>query len=345
MPQEYFEALLGKNSTCKIPTKFGKYEYISTIASGGFSVVCLVQQSISKKKYACKIVSRNMLLLHNLFVRFENEVRILQTISHPSLVSLIDVYFEPNFIFLILELCEKGEIFEIIANNGRFREPEAKIIFRQILDGLEYIHSKNLAHRDLKPENILMTCDNQAKIGDFGFCHFQPSKSLLYTPCGSIYYAPPELLEGIGYDGKMADLWSCGVILFAMCSGTLPWNQAPDRQIIQQIKSGVFDIPLYFSNELTDLVIGLLQVDVKKRYTLNQVLNHGWITGIKILSPSKPSISASKSLISQKSSGAFNCSNSHRRIQLVKQDKTQIIPSCSFSHRSHSDFLSLIYDN
>lgn len=275
---ETIPAIIGDEYPIQIPVKFGRYDFVRTIGAGSFSVVALVTERGTNNQYACKICSRQLLIEKNIFDRFEREVRIMQTFRHPSLVSLLDVVFDANLIYLVMEYCFNGELFQVIADQRKLDENLARKMFNQIVDGIAYIHARDVAHRDLKPENILLDHEMNAKIADFGLCHSVDSKQLLKTPCGSPYYAPPEIICNQPYDGKRSDLWSLGVVLYTMVTGSLPWQDSNQVQLYQQIIDARFTIPRTLSPTLRDLISRLMRADPNDRPTIEEVKTHPWLT-------------------------------------------------------------------
>lgn len=274
---DYISARVDEGQELKIPIKFDRYEYVKMIGSGAFSIVALVRHRGTRQLYASKICSRQILLENNCFDRFEQEVRTLQLLKHPNLVSLEDVVFDEHLIFLILEYCSNGELFKYIIDQSKLDERLAKRIFVQIVSGLQYVHSKNIAHRDIKPENILLDGDLNAKIADFGLCHATNSKILLKTPCGSLFYAPPEVIMNEEYDGKLSDIWSLGVVLFTMVTGSLPWKETNQTAVFSQIRKAEYAVPRYVSKNCSDLIYSLMKLNPMDRLTIDQILDHPWL--------------------------------------------------------------------
>jgi serine/threonine protein kinase len=162
-------------------------------------------------------------------------------------------------------------------------EDEAKVYLLQILDALNYIHQKDIIHRDLKPENILFDQFGRLKIGDFGLSHFSAIGNLVNTPCGSPCYASPELLSGHPYDGRTNDIWSVGVILFAMVTGQLPWTKRNQIELFNQIRRGEYRIPPFLSGNCSNLIQRLLTVNPSERITLSQALKHPFLANVQLV--------------------------------------------------------------
>lgn len=269
-----------------IPPTIGNYKLLKSIGYGACSLVKQCQRISPKNKphqgkeeyFACKIIPKIRLNTARMIRSFEQEIRIIQQLHHPGIVQLIELLKDENNYYVILEYCPKGDLFSHIVNNKKLQEPEAKIIFKQFLEALKYLHSMNVSHRDLKPENVLFGLDNHVKISDFGLSKFllESKKFLVRTPCGSLSYASPECLSGMAYNGKITDAWSSGVILFTMLTGHLPWTKHRDDLIARQIKRAEFSCPKYVSNEAKSLINGLLTVDIYRRYSVDQALNDPW---------------------------------------------------------------------
>ncbi len=197
-----------------------------------------------------------------------------RTVSH--LAGLLSIPQWLNWSrYLVLEYIEGGELFQHIKENGRLPEHEAVRIFRQMVAGLSYCHRFNICHRDLKPENILMDCNRNIKIVDFGMAALQPANKWLNTSCGSPHYASPEVIRGQNYRGDKADIWSCGVILYAMLTGTLPFDSEGDYpEVIATVLTGTYSFPKGLSTPAKDLISKMLQYDPKNRMSMRDMWQH-----------------------------------------------------------------------
>lgn len=275
-----------------IGNKIGNYLIKKLIGQGAYSSVFLCEEKIistndkeddkkaDKKRYvACKVISKAKVEEKNATDRLEREINIHQIMHHPYVVQLIDVQRDPTNYYIFLEYCSNGELYNIIKKNRKIRESEAAIIFKQILLGLQYIHSKNVCHRDLKPENILVDSFGRIKISDFGLSKLFDSdkNSFTSTPCGSPCYASPECISGNPYDGKKSDIWSCGVILYTLTTGLLPWTKRTQSQLFQQIKNADFKIPSNISDLCSNMISRLMTVDCNKRITIKAALIHPFL--------------------------------------------------------------------
>ena len=260
-----------------IPNEFGNYIKLHKIGDGSSCIVIMVRHKKTGNIYACKCVSRKLLVESGLFLRFEQEVRILQSLHNPNILEVQDIVYEKNYIYLILEYCTHGELFNYIIERGRLLEDEARTLFTQLVNAIHFIHIRGIAHRDLKPENILLNENMNIKLADFGLCHASAAKILLKTPCGSPFYAPPEVISGEQYDGFKGDVWSLGVVLYTMTTGALPWTNLQAPGLYKQISTGSYTIPEYISPELKDLIKSMMTVDPIQRIDVEHILRHPWM--------------------------------------------------------------------
>lgn len=209
----------------------------------------------------------------------EREIVIMKLIEHPNLLGLIDVYETSKELFLILEYVAGGELFDYLVSKGRLRPSEARSYFRQIIFGLHYCHSFNICHRDLKPENLLLDGTRKVvKVADFGMAALQPSEKMLETSCGSPHYASPEIVSGKSYKGTASDIWSCGIILFALLCGRLPFDDPNIQTLLGKVRLGKFDMPEYLEPLAKDLIWRMLVVDPERRLTMREIMRHPWFT-------------------------------------------------------------------
>ena len=300
-----------KKKKPKIPEAIGPYKINQFLGSGSFSVVHEAVDTRTNEKYAVKIVSRLIFKKREVLDHFEMEIRVLHQMRHPNIVQFVDILHDDSNIYVVMELCPNGDLFNYIIDHKFLSEQESKFLFKQVTLGLNYIHSIGGMHRDMKPENVLLDETGACKISDFGFARYAPfntgkfgeeeedeadqnsknderSLGLVTTPCGTASYASPECISGKPYDGQKSDMWSMGVILFAMLTGQLPWSSKEHAQLLQQIKNADFKIPTYLSDDAKDLISHLIILDPDKRLTTTDVLNHKWLLGADSITLSKP---------------------------------------------------------
>ncbi|OHT01196.1 CAMK family protein kinase [Tritrichomonas foetus] len=272
-----------KHGEIIFPETIGPYTLRGTIGEGAFSIVKLAYHELLLDYYACKIVPIHMLEKRNMYNRFELEIRVSQLMRHPGIVMLTDIYKDENNFYVFMDFCPNGDLFSHIASKKRLREEEARGYIYQIFDSLSYIHSLHVVHRDLKPENILIDKFGYLKISDFGLSKFVDSEYQVKTPCGSPCYVCPETLSGKPYDGSKADIWSCGVILYAMVTGRLPWTKRKMKELFKQIRTGEFTIPSGISPQCANLIQQLMTIDPTKRITIEQAKMHTWFYTAKAI--------------------------------------------------------------
>lgn len=206
----------------------------------------------------------------------DREIAMMKLMNHPNIMRIYDVYEGEKELFLVLEYVAGGELFDFLVNRGRLPPLEALCFFKQIVYGLNYAHTFSIIHRDLKPENILIHSIDPplVKIADWGMATFAPPSHKLDTSCGSPHYASPEIVNGEKYNGTSTDIWSCGVILFALLTGRLPFDDKNIRHLLSKVKSGKFEIPSWMDPSAKDLISRMLVVDVSARITVRSVVLH-----------------------------------------------------------------------
>ncbi|XP_061628856.1 serine/threonine-protein kinase BRSK2 isoform X7 [Phyllopteryx taeniolatus] len=253
----------------------GPYRLEKTLGKGQTGLVKLGVHCVTGQKVAIKIVNREK-LSESVLMKVEREIAILKLIEHPHVLKLHDVYENKKYLYLVLEHVSGGELFDYLVKKGRLTPKEARKFFRQIMSALDFCHSHSICHRDLKPENLLLDEKNNIRIADFGMASLQVGDSLLETSCGSPHYACPEVIRGEKYDGRKADVWSCGVILFALLVGALPFDDDNLRNLLEKVKLGVFHMPHFIPPDCQNLLRGMIEVDASKRLTLEQIQMHTW---------------------------------------------------------------------
>ena len=260
-----------------------KYECTKQLGKGGYGKVFQVRNKTTGELYACKKLTK--LNIDNL-QKFRREIDILMKLDHPNIIKLYEIYEAPNSLYLIMEQCKGGElfekIFEHIENNEMYSEKDTAKIMIQIISAIEYCHNNGICHRDLKPENLLYLKEgneenNPLKVIDFGLSQTFNPKKKLSSKVGTPYYISPEILEG-NYTEK-CDIWSAGVILYTLLSGELPFNGINDIEIYSKIKKLEYKFPPNkwdnISKEAKDLLTHMLILE-KERYSASQVLSHPW---------------------------------------------------------------------
>ena len=218
------------------PSKGNISQYITkgTIGKGTFGKVKLGIHKTTGEKVAIKILEKSKITSQDDMERINREITILRNFSHLNVIKINDIFETKDNYYILMEYCEKGELFNYIVEKQRLSEEEASYFYYQLINGLEYIHEHNVVHRDLKPENLLLEKGNILKIIDFGLSNYFTGQ-LLSTPCGSPCYASPEMVSGNKYNGFYIDVWSTGIILYAMICGYLPFEDPNNEILFQKI--------------------------------------------------------------------------------------------------------------
>ena len=263
----------GQEQEQEKPAILKDYTFIKDIGEGNFGKVKLSILNSTKEKYAIKILNKEKLKSQTKTTLF-NEIEIMSQLKHPNIVYVEKILEDQQNFYIIMEYCEKGELFDYIVKKQRLSPIEASMFFYQIINGVEYIHSQGLVHRDLKPENLLLTKNKLLKIIDFGLCHDFDETKYLSTKCGSPSYAAPEILKGFPYDGFKTDVWCCGIILYAMLCGYLPFDGDDNQEIFQSIVEGELEFPNFLEEDSINLLLWLLNPEPKERISIEEIKYH-----------------------------------------------------------------------
>nr|XP_025036756.1 serine/threonine-protein kinase MARK1 isoform X3 [Pelodiscus sinensis] len=254
----------------------GNYRLLKTIGKGNFAKVKLARHVLTGREVAVKIIDKTQLNPTSLQKLFR-EVRIMKILNHPSIVKLFEVIETEKTLYLVMEYASGGEVFDYLVAHGRMKEKEARAKFRQIVSAVQYCHQKCIVHRDLKAENLLLDADMNIKIADFGFSNEFTIGNKLDTFCGSPPYAAPELFQGKKYDGPEVDVWSLGVILYTLVSGSLPFDGQNLKELRERVLRGKYRIPFYMSTDCENLLKKLLVLNPVKRGSLEQIMKDRWM--------------------------------------------------------------------
>ena len=257
-----------------------EYIFLKKIGQGTFGVVVLAIHKITNEKVAIKILDKEKITQKNDIARVKKEIDILKKLRHNNIVHLYNVIDTQTNIFLIMEYCNGIELFDYITKNKCIKESEACYFYQQIISGIEYLGKLNITHRDIKPENLLVSKDKKIKIVDFGLSNTYKNNELLKTACGSPFYAAPEMIKGEKYNGDKVDIWSSGIVLYAMVCGYLPFEDNDNQKLYQKIIEGKLEFPPFLSDEAKDIISHILNVNPNKRYQINDIKNHIWFNMI-----------------------------------------------------------------
>ncbi|KAM9433181.1 MAP/microtubule affinity-regulating kinase 3-like isoform 5-T5 [Salvelinus alpinus] len=272
-----------RNSGADEQPHVGNYRLLKTIGKGNFAKVKLARHILTGREVAIKIIDKTQLNPNSLQKLFR-EVRIMKLLNHPNIVKLFEVIETERTLYLVMEYASGGEVFDYLVAHGRMKEKEARAKFRQIVSAVQYCHQKHIVHRDLKAENLLLDADMNIKIADFGFSNEFTLGNKLDTFCGSPPYAAPELFQGKKYDGPEVDVWSLGVILYTLVSGSLPFDGQNLKELRERVLRGKYRIPFYMSTDCENLLKRFLVLNPAKRGTFevrddseNQIMKDRWI--------------------------------------------------------------------
>lgn len=263
--------------------RVGDYLLLETLGEGAFGKVRHAVHHVTGAHYAVKVMDKSLIRHHSLTVNVRREIAIMRALSHPNIVALHHVLSSPTNLYVVLEFVRGSELFQLIANTPRgLPEPAARRYFQQLVDGVLYCHRRGVSHRDLKPENLLIDSESGIlKITDFGLSSMKGADTttdLLTTQCGTPHYIAPEIISRVNpaYDGQKVDTWACGIILFALLAGYLPFDETDLVCLFDTIREGHVHFPPWFSSAAKDLLWRLLCVDPETRISLADVVNHPW---------------------------------------------------------------------
>ena len=257
--------------------KIGGYLIENNLGEGTFGKVKLGIYIKNGEKVAIKIINKKKLRDQNDYTHLKREIDLLQKLNHINIASVYEIFENKDNYYIVMEYCSRGELFNYIVSKRRLNEDEAAYFFYQLINGLEYIHSIGISHRDIKPENLLLTSNYILKIIDFGLSNYYEENinNFLKTPCGSPCYSSPEMVSGKSYDGFKVDIWSCGIVLFAMLCGYLPFDDKNDDKIIfKKIVECEIKYPFYLSDISRDIITRILIKDPNKRINIKQIKMH-----------------------------------------------------------------------
>ncbi|SPO37300.1 related to SNF1 - carbon catabolite derepressing ser/thr protein kinase [Pseudozyma flocculosa] len=255
-------------SSSKQPVRIGQYTLQQTLGTGSFG-------KVKRHRVAMKMINRRKISSLDMGGRVKREIQYLKLLRHPHIIKLYEVITTPSDIIMVIEYAG-GELFQYIVDRGRMSENEARRFFQQIICAMEYCHRHKIVHRDLKPENLLLDEYLNVKIGDFGLSNIMTDGDFLKTSCGSPNYAAPEVISGRLYAGPEIDIWSCGVILYVMLCGRLPFDDEYIPTLFKKINGGIYSLPSFLSQEARHLLSQMLVVDPVKRITISEIRAHPW---------------------------------------------------------------------
>ncbi|KAJ3377851.1 protein kinase, AMP-activated, alpha 2 catalytic subunit, partial [Lobulomyces angularis] len=271
------EEIQAKLPPLPIGKEIGPYSVKKTLGEGTFGKVRLCQHKFSNELVAIKTIQKADVKTAKQRNSVQREVRLMKLLYHPHIIHVYDINENDDEISIVMEYASGGELFDYIVSRGMLQENESRKFFRQMISAVDYCHQNSVIHRDLKPENMLLDSNKNIKLIDFGFGNTYHSERQLDTYCGSPFYAAPEMIKGQPYCGPEVDVWSLGVILYALLAGRLPFEAPVISDLYQEIGRGEFIIPKHFSPDSAHLIQRMLTVNSKKRASMEEVFNHKWI--------------------------------------------------------------------
>ncbi|EPS71159.1 hypothetical protein M569_03590, partial [Genlisea aurea] len=267
----------------------GQYEIGRLLGHGTFAKVYHARNLQTGKNVAIKVVGKEKVIRAGMMEQVKREISVMKMVHHPNIVELHEVLASKSKIYYAMEYVRGGELFARIAK-GRLREDTARRYFHQLISAIDFCHSRGVYHRDLKPENLLLDEEGNLKVTDFGLSTFAENlrqDGLLHTTCGTPAYVAPEVIGKKGYDGAKADIWSCGVVLYVLLAGYLPFQDDNIVSMYRKIYKGDFKCPAWFSSETRKLVTRMLDPNPSTRISIAKIMESSWFkkSVAKVLKP------------------------------------------------------------
>jgi serine/threonine protein kinase len=263
-----------------VPKVISGLTLTTILGRGSSGVVFRAVNMETEETFAVKVMAKQFLIDHNAVSRFQREVTIFSSLDSPYVVKFYDCLDDHELVYLVTEFCELGTMEAVLLRPGGCAEPNAVHFVRQLVEGVQYIHAQGIAHRDLKPQNILVDAQFHLKLADFGFA-IETSAGLQTARCGSPLFSAPEVISGQPYDPQCADMWSLGVIVFWLVTGTIPWKDVKnEKALVYNIQTAKYHVPENLSPNFANFVGGLMQPQPMRRFTPIQALAHPWLQRI-----------------------------------------------------------------
>ncbi|XP_008810573.2 CBL-interacting protein kinase 18 [Phoenix dactylifera] len=259
-------------------TLMQRYELGRLLGQGTFAKVHYARNLKTGQSVAIKIIDKEKVLRVGLVEQIKREISVMRLVKHPNIVQLYEVMASKTKIYFVLEYVKGGELFNKVAK-GKLKEDVARKYFQQLISAVDYCHSRGVYHRDLKPENLLLDENGNLKVSDFGLSALAESKrqdGLLHTTCGTPAYVAPEVINRKGYDGAKADIWSCGVILFVLLAGYLPFHDSNLMEMYRKIGKGEFKCSSWFPSEVRKLLYKILDPNPSTRISIAKIMENPW---------------------------------------------------------------------
>lgn len=255
-----------------------KYELGRLLGQGTFAKVYYAKNIYTNQAVAIKVIEKDKVMKIGLIDQTKREVSVMRLVRHPNVIQLYEVMATKTKIYYVMEYAKGGELFKKVAR-GKIKEERARSYFQQLISAIDFCHSRGVYHRDLKPENLILDENGALKVSDFGLSALNACKhqdGLLHTTCGTPAYVAPEVICKEGYDGAKADIWSCGVILFVLLAGYLPFHDMNLMAMYKKIVKADYKFPAWFSSDVKKLLKKILDPNPKTRYSIADILENPW---------------------------------------------------------------------
>ncbi|XP_062187441.1 CBL-interacting protein kinase 2 [Phragmites australis] len=255
-----------------------RYEMGKLLGQGTFAKVYHARNTETSESVAIKVIDKDKVMKVGLIDQIKREISVMKLVRHPNIVQLYEVMATKTKIYFVLEHVRGGELFNKV-QRGRLKEDAARKYFQQLICAVDFCHSRGVYHRDLKPENLLLDENSNLKVSDFGLSALAECKrqdGLLHTTCGTPAYVAPEVINRKGYDGAKADIWSCGVILFVLLAGYLPFHDKNLMNMYKKIGKAEFKCPRWFSTDVRRLLLRILEPNPSTRISMEQIMENPW---------------------------------------------------------------------
>lgn len=262
----------------KVTILMQRYELGKLLGQGTFAKVYFARNIKSDASSAIKIVDKETVLKVGMIEQIKREISVMRLVKHPNVVQLYEVMASKAKIYFVMEYVRGGELFNKVAK-GKLKENIARKYFQQLISAVDYCHSRGVYHRDLKPENLLLDEDENLKVTDFGLSAFADTRKqdgLLHTTCGTPAYVAPEVIRRHGYDGAKADIWSCGVILFVLLAGYLPFQDSNLMEMYRKIGKAEYKFPNWIPSDARRLLFKILDPNPRTRISTAKIMQNSW---------------------------------------------------------------------
>ncbi|KAK7394992.1 hypothetical protein VNO78_15533 [Psophocarpus tetragonolobus] len=322
-----------------------RFELGRLLGQGTFAKVYYARNLITGMSVAIKVIDKEKILKVGMIDQIKREISVMRLIRHPCVIELYEVMATKTKIYFVMEYAKGGELFNKVAK-GRLKVDVARKYFQQLISAVDYCHSRGVCHRDLKPENLLLDENENLKVSDFGLSALAESKcqdGLLHTTCGTPAYVAPEVINRKGYDGKKADIWSCGVILYVLLAGHLPFQDSNLMEMYRKIGRGEFKFPKWFAPEVRRFLSRILDPNPKARISMAKMMERSWFK----IGLEKPAIIATenKELAPLDADAVFELCENGGPVDESKQERTKSLNAFDIISFSTGFDLSGLFDN